>query len=264
MSNQPIGVFDSGVGGLSILRELQKILPHENFVFLADQAHVPYGEKNKKELNSLVDRITKYFVREHGIKFMVVACNTATCYTIDSLREKYSFPIIGTVPAIKPASEQTKTKVIAVMSTPATSKSRMLADLIKNYSKDVTVINIGCYNLENVVEKGKVRSPQVKKLLSRFLDPLQGEKVDHIVLGCTHYPFLKSEIKKVVGEKITLIDSGEAIARYTRELLAKKALQNTSRMSGKTQYVTTGNALQFSKVIWQLLRKKVKTTKIKV
>src|SRR3989338_4879646 len=120
-NSRPIGVFDSGVGGLSVLRELERMLPKENFIFLADQLNVPYGEKNKKQLVIFAYRITDYFIRNHNIKLLVIACNTSTCYSIDALRKKYSLPVVGTVPALKPASVNTKSGMVAVISTPATS-----------------------------------------------------------------------------------------------------------------------------------------------
>src|SRR3989344_9282831 len=134
---KPIGVFDSGVGGLSVLIELKRLLPKENFVFIADQLYVPYGEKSQKELINLAYKITDYFINQHDIKMMVVACNTSTCYTIDELRKKYPFPIVGTVPAIKPAAEDTKTGTIGVISTPSTSKSEAVKKLIEDNCQNI-------------------------------------------------------------------------------------------------------------------------------
>ena len=164
--NKPIGVFDSGVGGLSVLIELRKLLPHEDFVFLAYQLYVPYGEKSKKQLIDLAYRVGDYFIKNHDVKMIVVACNTSTCYSVDNLRKKCSFPVVGTEPAIKVAAEQTENGKIAVMSTPATSKSMAVRKLIKNYCKNIEVLNIGCWNLENIVENGKIND---SKLLRKYL-----------------------------------------------------------------------------------------------
>lgn len=264
MDNRPIGVFDSGVGGLSVLIELQVLLPNENFVFLADQLYVPYGEKTKKELVKLTSKITDYFIKHHHIKMMVVACNTATCGAIGELRAKYLFPIVGTVPAIKPASEKTKTKTIAVISTPSTSQSETLKTLIKNYCEGIKVFNIGCKNLENTVEEGEFNSTAVDNLLSKYLEKVKNSNTDCIVLGCTHYPFLKSHIKKFIEHPIELIDGGKAIARQTNNLLMNNFLENNKKNKGDTIYFTTGDPVKFSKVATKLLRTKVQAKKVEI
>src|SRR3989344_6510615 len=245
-NNRPIGVCDSGVGGLSILIELQKLLPEENFVFLADQKYVPYGEKSKSELVALVYKIADYFIREHNIKMLVIACNTATCYTIKELRQKYKLPIVGTEPAIKPAARDTRTGTIAVISTPATSKSKTVARLIREFAKGKTVLNIGCPNLENTVEEGSIDNKKVRRLLSRYLGRIKNSKADQLVLGCTHYPFLKGTIRKMLGPKVKLVDSGKAIARHTESLLRTHKILNSKR--GETLYFTTGDTKKFEKV----------------
>jgi len=259
--NKPIGVFDSGVGGLSILAELQILLPNENFIFLADQKYVPYGEKSKKELIELGFRVTDYFVKNHDIKMMVIACNTATCSTIEELRARYSFPIVGTVPAVKPAALKTKNKTIAVISTPSTSRSQALKNLIKDNCADIDVLNIGCQNLENVVEKGELNSKEVNNLLLKYLRRVLDSQADYLVLGCTHYPFLKKSIEKIVGPRIKLIDSGYAIAKQTKNLLGSCLMQNKTNKYSKTIYFTTGSSAKFSKVAGKLLKHKVKSKK---
>src|SRR3989344_8244533 len=238
-NNRPIGVCDSGVGGLSILIELQKLLPEENFVFLADQKYVPYGEKSKSELVALVYKVVDYLIDKHDIKMFVIACNTATCYTIKELRQKYKLPIVGTEPAIKPAARDTRTGTIAVISTPATSKSKTVARLIREFAKGKTVLNIGCPNLENTVEKGRIDDAEVRRLLSKYLSRVKNSKADQLVLGCTHYPFLKGTIRKMLGPKVKLVDSGKAIAKRTRHLLRENKISNAK--GGKTIYFTTGN-----------------------
>ena len=176
INTRPIGVFDSGVGGLSVLLKLKRLLPKENFVFLADQLYVPYGEKNKKELVNRVYKITDYLRKRHDIKMMVVACNTATCAAIGELRNKYSLPIVGTVPAIKKAAENTKTKKIAVISTPSTSKSLALQKLIKDYCQGIKVLNIGCKDLEDAVERGELMGGEVRRLLFKYLDRIKNSR----------------------------------------------------------------------------------------
>lgn len=258
-NTRPIGVFDSGVGGLSILKELKKLLPKENYIFVADQLNVPYGEKSKKELENITLKICK-FLASKNTKIIVAACNTATCYALKYLRANVKIPIIGTVPAVKPAAEKSKKGVIGIISTPATSKSQYLKNLIETYAKNVKVVNIGCFGLENAVEKGELNSPTVKKILEKYLSQIKKSGADIIVLGCTHYPFLKSQIKKVSGENITLIDSGKAIAKHTKNTLLNLNVFNKS--GGKTKYYTTGGPELFSKVASVLLKKSIKADKL--
>jgi len=255
MDKRPIGVFDSGVGGLSVLRELEKLLPKENFVFLADQKYVPYGEKSKRELVKLCSNITEYLIKEHKIKMLVIACNTATCYSIKELRERFSLPIVGTEPAIKPAAESSRSRVIAVISTPATSRSKTIKRLIREFAKGVEVINIGCKNLENTVEEGNLNAPKVRSLLRSYLRPVKNSLADRLVLGCTHYPFLKAAIRKILDPKVQLVDSGKAIGRRAKYLLAKNRISN--RSGGRTIYFTTGNSSKFQQVAGKLLKRKI-------
>lgn len=250
-----IGVFDSGVGGLSVLKDLKKLLPKENYIFVADQLNVPYGEKTKKELENLTLKICNFFVSKN-VKLIVAACNTATCYALEHLRANVNIPIIGTVPAVKPAAEKSKKKAIGIISTPATSKSKYLKNLVKTYAKNMRVVNVGCFGLENAVEKGELNSPNIKKLLAEYLSPIKKIGADAIVLGCTHYPFLKPQIKKVFGNNVQLVDSGKAIAKHTKNTL--KNLKKLGKSGGKTEYYTTGNPMLFSKTASILLKKSVK------
>lgn len=261
---EPIGVFDSGVGGLSVLIELKKKLPNENFVFLADQKYVPYGEKTKEELVKLVYKITNYLIKYHNIKMLVVACNTATCGAIDELRAKYKFPIVGTVPAVKLAAKQTETGTIACIATPSTSKSDKLNDIIKNDCSHVKVLNIGCQFLENAVETGDLNSAEVKYLLQKYLKEVKESPADQLVLGCTHYPFLKKPIRKILGSKIKLIDSGKAIARRTESLLETHNIKNEQKRAGKSIYFTTSDAPKFSKVTSKLIQERVKAKMVRI
>lgn len=255
--NQPIGVFDSGLGGLSILQELRQLLPFENYIFLADQAYVPYGEKTPAEL---IDRCLKIgkFLKEQGVKLIVVACNTATCYALEALRQKYSLPIVGTVPAVKPAAERTKTGVIGIMSTEATSKSKTLADLITTHAHDKQIINIGCAGLEHAVEAGELDSPETLTLLQKYLEPIKQSSADYLVLGCTHYPFLKPVITKVMEREIKIIDSGMAIAKRVKTL---SAINETTSSEGTVSYFTTGEPEQFNSLASGLLKEKVEAQK---
>ncbi len=255
-SDKPIGVFDSGVGGLSILIELKKLLPKENFVYLADQAYIPYGEKGKQELIDRCSSVADYFIENHKIKIMVVACNTATANAIQALRKKYFFPIIGTIPGVKPAAEKTKSKTIAVLSTPSTSRSYALKKLIKDNCQGTSVLNIGCKDLVGVVEEGSLDGLKVDTLLKKYLERIKSSNADYLVLGCTHYPFLGGAITGILGSKVKLVDSGKAIAVRTKSLLQKNKILNKSK--GRDTYLTTGSPVKFSKVASKLLKKKIK------
>ena len=263
-NNQPIGVFDSGVGGLSVLIELKRLLPHENFVFLADQFYVPYGEKTKKELIKLGFRVVDYLSKYHKVKMVVVACNTSTCNSIQELRKKYSLPIVGTVPAIRPAAKASKTGTIAIIATPSTSKSQVLKKLIRDRALGMKVINIGCKNLENVVEEGKLQSEEVTKLLTKYLKGIKDSRVDQLVLGCTHYPFLKKYIRKIVGLHVKLVDGNKGIAKRTKNLLKINKIMNTQKRKGETTFFTTKDPQKFTKVASDLLGYRLKARKVKI
>lgn len=244
MDNRPIGVFDSGVGGLSVLIELKKVLPNENFIFLADQKNVPYGEKTKEELETLTSRISQFLV-DQGAKLIVVACNTATCYAIDALRRNFSLPFVGTVPAIKSAALATKTGVIGLIATPATAESDYVKELSVTHAAGKKVLSIGCRGLEDLVEEGDLRAPEVRQLLEKYLEPIQKAGADQLVLGCTHYPFLRSVIEDIIGPRVAVLDSGLAIARRTALLLDERSLCTGSTHPGSVRYFTTLDPKKF-------------------
>lgn len=250
MHNQPIGIFDSGVGGLSVLLEIQKLLPLETSLFVADQAYVPYGGKAKGELLNRVDKILTFF-KKKNVKAVIAGCNTATVYTIDEMRGKFSFPIIGTVPVVKTIANITKTGKTAVFSTPATAKSPYLDTLIQKFAPNILVEKIGGSNLEELIEKGDLESPEIEKKLKMHLLPLLNDGVDAIALGCTHYPFLRKKIEEIVGSNIAIVDSGGAVARRLKQVLENEGLLSLKK--GKNWYYTTGKMEHFQKVAQKLL-----------
>ena len=254
--SSPIGLFDSGVGGLSVFQEVKKLLPDREYIFLADQAHVPYGKKTQKELQNLSARITK-FLLEKEIGILVVACNTATCYALDYLRQMFKIPIIGVVPALKPAAKLTKNNKIAVMSTPATAKSTYLKNLAKKFAQNKDVMFLGCKGLEDAVET--LDRKTIKTLLDKYTKEVCDFGADTVVLGCTHYPFLKTQIKMRIGSKIQILDSGRAIAKRTKQIL-KKTEDNAKSTIIETFY-TTGNPDKFSQVASQLLKYRITSKK---
>ena len=250
--NKPIGFFDSGVGGLSVFLEVKKLLPKKEYIFFADQAHVPYGKKTPKELQKLSERIARFLLNKN-IGMLIVACNTATCYALDHLRQKFEIPIIGVVPALKPAAAITKNNKVAVMSTPATAKSAYLQNLVGQFAKDKEVLLLGCKGLEDAVEI--LDKKAIKLLLDRYTKEVCDFGADTIVLGCTHYPFLKKEIVARAGAKINIIDSGRAVASRVKQL-SENTFGNTKNGLSET-FFTTGDPAKFSQVASKLLKYKI-------
>jgi len=259
MNNQPIGVFDSGVGGLSILLEIQKELPCETSIFVADQAYVPYGRKSKEELIERVGKIMDFFVKKE-VKAVIVACSTATVYTIDEMRKRYRMPIIGTVPVIKVIARMTRSGKTAVFSTPATANSQYLEDLIQKFAPNIEIKKIGGSNLEELIEEGDLNNPEIKKRLEFHLIPLLKDGVDAIALGCTHYPFLKEKIQRIVGQKVKIVDSGGAVARRLKEVLTNENM--LAAQKGTDLYYTTGDSGKFEKVAEELMKGKIKASHV--
>lgn len=256
----PIGVFDSGIGGLSVLVHLRRILPRERFIFLADQTHVPYGAKSPRQLRSLTSRISRFLLARRA-KLIVVACNTATCYAIGHLRASFNVPFVGTVPAVKPACRLTRSGTVAVISTPATAASPALRELVRQFGHGCRVLRIGCPGLEEAVERGALDHPKTNALLKRYLAKARRSGADVLVLGCTHYPFLKGRIRELFP--VRTLDSGVAIARRTRFLLSARGLARGSGR-GSVAYFTTGDARSFSHVASSLLGIRVAAGKCEI
>ncbi len=252
MDNRPIGIFDSGVGGLTILLEVKKLLPKENFIFVADQGNVPYGGKTKKQLQNYADQIMT-FLSQKNVKAVIVACNTATVHAIDFLRKQYKIPIIGTVPVVKTLGKISKTRKTAVFSTPATAKSPYLQNLIDKFTNGITVYKVGGTGLEELIETGELGSKKIDKILRKFLEPLKKKNVDAIALGCTHYPFLRDKIQKIVGRNVQVVDSGGAVARRVKKIFISNKILGSKRK--EDYYYTTGDKKKFKKVLKKLLGK---------
>jgi glutamate racemase len=253
MDNRPIGVFDSGVGGLSIWRAIRRLLPQESMAFFADSGHVPYGEKSTHELEDLSGRVTRFLIGK-GAKLIVVACNTATVHTIAYLRDAFpGTPFVGVVPVVKTLSRRTRTGAIAVLSTPATAESPYLAALIREFAADKKVINVGCDGLENMVESGELRTRATNALLERHLASVKGSGADVVGLGCTHYPFLRARIKSMLGPGIRLYDPSRPVARRIRQVLTERDALAANPSPSYTFY-TTGDTALFGRVATKLLR----------
>lgn len=257
MDNRPIGVFDSGVGGLSIWRAMRRLLPDESLIFFADSGHVPYGEKSTEELHDLTARVTR-FLLARDVKMIVVACNTATVHAIGYLREAFpELPFVGVVPVVKTLARRTRTGTIAVLSTPATAQSPYLAGLIEEFAPDKRVINIGCDGLENMVESGELGTRATTALLERHLEEVVGSEADVVGLGCTHYPFLRGRIKRMLGRGVRLYDPSRPVARRARQLLRERDALAVNAKPRHT-FFTTGDPGVFTRVASRLLRTSVR------
>lgn len=265
-ANAPIGIFDSGIGGLSIAQEIAKHLPHERFIYFADTAHVPYGPRNDQNIRELTAQAIEWLYRK-GCKVAVVACNTASAFSLDYLREHYgdNFPIIGLVPALKPAVLQSKSKTVAVLATPATFRGQLIKDVVEKFAQPsgVTVIPVTCLDLVPFVESGAQMSAACLATLKDILQPVVDQGADYLVLGCTHYPFLKIAIQSIFGQKLTLIDSGLAVARQTARILIKNELLFEQNNDGDVRiecYVSGNNAESLRPILQLLLEPELNWT----
>lgn len=238
----PIGIFDSGAGGLTVLSELIKIIPSEKYIFFADSANCPYGSKPAEEIIRLSEKITQFLISK-GCKVIVVACNTATAAAIDYLRSLYNIPFIGMEPAVKPASQKTKTKSIGVLATAGTFKGRLYIETSRKYAADVNV----CYQvgegLVELVESGKADSPEAEQLLHKYIDPMVDCNIDHLVLGCTHYPFLKPVLERMLPNHVTIVDPAPAVALQTKRIAENSGLLCEQNLVDSTiiEFYSSGN-----------------------
>jgi len=212
LRRKTIGVFDSGVGGLSVLHHIRQLLPNEHLIYIADSGHVPYGNKSPEYIEQRSHTLTRFLV-EQGANAIVIACNTATAAAVASLRSQFSIPIVGMEPAVKPAVSATRSGVVGVLATIGTLESARFAALLERYGEEVEIITQGCPGLVEQVELGELSSEQTRELIECFTAPLLARGADTLILGCTHYPFLVPLIREVVGENIVLIDTGAAVAR---------------------------------------------------
>ncbi|MCB5186697.1 glutamate racemase [Methylobacillus caricis] len=252
-SNSAIGIFDSGVGGISVLRHICSALPAENLVYYADSHFAPYGTKSPETIAERSFYIADFLIRHHGIKTLVVACNTATAAAVELLRQRYHIPIVGMEPAVKPAAQATKTGVVGVLATSGTLKSAQFAALLESYGQHIQVITQAGHGLVECVERGELSGESVHGLLKQYLDPLLIQGVDTIVLGCTHYPFLSSAIREIVGNDIALIETGAAVARQLKKRLGEHGLLSRRDADGDiTFYSNEADALKAERVIASL------------
>ena len=252
ISQQAVGVMDSGVGGISVLKHIHTLLPHENLMYVADSKYAPYGNKTAEEITVRCFELADYLIAKN-LKALVVACNTATAAAINAMRENYSLPIIGMEPAVKPAAEASKNGIIGVLATVGTLKSAQFAALLESYGRNVKVVTQACVGLVECIERGELDTPETKALIRQYTLPLLAEGADTIVLGCTHYPFVKDAIREIVGDKVTLIDTGAAVAKQLKRQLAEKDLLSTGKQKAELHFWTNSeaeNAEQVTEKLW--------------
>lgn len=249
--SRPIALFDSGIGGLSILMKIKKKLPYENIIYLADQAYFPYGEKSELQLQKRASKVAKFLIQNNA-KILVVACNTASLYSLSNLRNKVKIPIIGVVPAIKPAIKS-RTRKIGIMATPASFKNADFNNLIKSFAQKKHIIKIKSKGLEHAIEN--YDSKKIVSILKKSLSNINDLKVDTLVLGCTHYPLAKKQIRQILGSQVALIDSHGAIAKRVNNVLKSEKIYSHTKQSDI--YFTTGNVSEFSMIASKLLKTKI-------
>jgi glutamate racemase len=257
-STAPIGVFDSGVGGLTILTALQRTLPQEDFIYIADTAHCPYGTRSEAEVVDLSLRACRFLI-QRDVKLIVVACNTASQSALNILRATYSVPFVGVVPAVKPAARITKSGRIGVIATNQAARAAYLQQLIDHFAEGIEVEAVGSPEMVTLAEQGEFDGPHVEEVVKRTLQPLLDKGVDVIVLGCTHFPALRPAIERLAGKRVQIIDSGAAIARRTYSILeSEDFLHPDSPTGGHLEVWCSGEPETFSKVASKLLGYPVK------
>ena len=246
-----IGVFDSGVGGLSVLRAIRAALPHENLVYVADSGHAPYGDQTEAHITQRTLAVGNWLA-EQGVKAITIACNTATVVAAKSLREQTHLPVVAIEPAIKPAVALTRSGVVGVLATSQTVQSAAVARLVELYGAEKRIVLQACPGLVEQVERADLHSAETEGLLRQFVTPLLAQGADTLVLGCTHYPFLRDSIQRVAGEGVTLLDPAEAVARELTRRLSNNGSLSTQTESGRVQFYTTGDMAQTQHAVMRL------------
>jgi len=246
-NDNPIGLFDSGIGGTSIWKEIHELMPNEDTIYLADSKNAPYGQKSKEEIIHLSSKNTEFLLNQN-CKIIVVACNTATTNAIKELRAKYQVPFIGIEPAIKPAALHSKTQTIGILATQGTLNSELFHQTAQQFQDTKIIEQIG-HGLVPLIEEGKINSPQIKQLLNDYLQPMIEANIDYLVLGCSHYPYLLPQIKKILPKHIKIIDSGEAVAKQTKNILTEINALNIENHQPKNIFYTNANPTVLEKIL---------------
>lgn len=248
----PIGIFDSGVGGLSVAAEIRKLLPWESILYYADTLHCPYGPRPSPEVRQLATEASALLLGQ-GAKLVVVACNTASSVALSALRSTFQVPFVGMVPAVKPASLVTRARKVLVLATAATVEAQVFAELITQFADGIQVHTQTCPGLVDLVESGETAPNLIEPLLRRYLKPVSAHGVDTVVLGCTHFVFLRQAIQRLVGPRVRVIDTGEAVARQVQRVLAERGLKSAAQAPGTLTLLSSGDRERFLAVARRLL-----------
>lgn len=249
----PIGVFDSGVGGLSVLRAVREQMPHERVLYFGDQGHIPYGPRPLQQVRDFSEAITR-FLLDKGAKLIVVACNAASAAALTYLRTAFpEVQFVGMEPAVKPAAEHTQTGVVGVLATPATFQGALFGSVVERFAGGVELLKDTCPGLVQQIEAGDLQGPATRQVLERALHPMLARHIDTVVLGCTHYPFVISVIQDIVGEGVRVIDPAPAIARQAGRLLDRTNLRNPGGEPGGMQFFTSGDPAALEALLPRLL-----------
>ncbi len=237
----PVGIFDSGVGGLSVLRVIRQQLPAQPVIFLGDQIHVPYGPRTLEEVRAFAEEVTRFLLRQ-GAGMVVVACNAASAASLYHLRQVFpQVPFVGMEPAVKPAAETTRSKVVGVLATPATFQGALYASVVERFAQDVRLMQSTCPGLVQAIEAGELNSPGTRAILTRALEPMLAEGIDTVVLGCTHYPFVIPLIQEIAGPGVRVIDPAPAVARQTGRVLQARGLLAEGNRLAPVRFFTSGD-----------------------
>ncbi len=246
-SSVSIGVFDSGVGGLSVLRHIRQALPDEHLIYVADSGHVPYGDKPASYIEERSVALARFLIGQ-GAHAIVIACNTATAAAAATLRSRFSIPIVAMEPAVKPAVAATRSGVVGVLATIGTLESARFAALLERYAGEVEIVTQGCPGLVEQIERGDLSGPETRALVERYTAPLLARGADTLILGCTHYPFLAPLIREVAGADIALVDTGAAVAQQLRRRMLAELPDRTPGTTASTDFWTSGEVQQASQI----------------
>ena len=251
--NQPVGVFDSGVGGLSVLRAMRQLMPEEPVIYFADQVHVPYGPRSLEQVRDFSEAITR-FLLDQGARLIVVACNTASAAALHYLREKFSdISFVGMEPAVKPAAEHTQSGLVGVLATPTTFQSALYASVLERFANGVQVLQDTCPGLVGQIEGGNLDGEETHAILENALRPMLDRGIDTVVLGCTHYPFVIPLIEQIVGEKVRVIDPAPAVAKQAKRLLEAEGMKKSVGERAQVRLYTSGNSDSLKSMLPKLL-----------
>jgi glutamate racemase len=252
-ADSPIGIFDSGVGGLSVLRAIREHMPEESVIYFGDQGHVPYGSRSMAQIQGFSEAITR-FLLDQGAKIIVVACNTASAAALRYLRGGFpEVQFVGMEPAVKPAAERTQTGKVGVLATPATFQGALYTSVVERFANGVELVQSTCPGLVQQIEQGNLDGEETRQILEEALLPMLANDIDTVVLGCTHYPFVIPLMQEIAGENVRVIDPAPAVAKQTRRLLEERGVMNRAGRTGTVRFYTSGDPAALESLLPVLL-----------